>query len=121
MRGREHSLVYQSGKFGRVVVLLAPVYLAAFHSHCVVEAQRRMLRLHFGAEHLRHPINVLAEDLPGTHHVHLTHQVHGEGLELLHEVVAARFHGGGKVCTVALLLQSLNRRHRRSCTSFRRL
>ncbi len=92
-RGEEHPLGHKISEHRQVIVTSAPVHLVGSHPHHVVEAQSRMRRLPVGKEHLPHPRVALAEDLAGTLHGHLTHQGHGEGLELLDEVLAATLPG----------------------------
>ena len=71
----------------------APVHLVGANPYNRVEAQPLIRRLHVGEELRPHPRVALAEDLAGTLHGHLTHQGHGEGLELLGEVLVASVPG----------------------------
>jgi hypothetical protein len=56
-----------------------------------------------GEKHPPHPRVALAEDLAGPLHGHLPHQGHGEGLELMGEVLAATFRGKAHTITGSLL------------------
>jgi hypothetical protein len=69
-------------------VPFARVHLVGFHPHHVVEAQPRMRYLHVGEEHPPHPRLALAKEPASSLDLHLTHQGHCEGLELLAEVLA---------------------------------
>ena len=60
-------------------------------------------RVHVSEAHLPHPRVALAEDLAGALHWHLTHLGHGEGLELLSEVLAGTLLGRGQTVHLAVV------------------
>jgi hypothetical protein len=62
-----------------------------------------------GEEYPPHPRVALAEDLAGTLHRHLPHQGHGEGLELLGEVLAAPLPLWGHTVHLAVIAAAFSR------------
>ncbi len=82
---------------------LAPVHLVGSHPHHGVENQPLIRRFDVGEEHLPHPRVALAEDLAGPLDWHLTHQGHGEGLELLGEGLAAPLPRQGHTVNLAVV------------------
>jgi len=92
-RCKEDPLGDKISKYWHVVVPFAPVYLVGSYPYHVSGAQPGMRRFHVGEEHPAHPRVTLAEDLAGALHCHLPHQGHGQGLELLGEVLATPLPG----------------------------
>ncbi|MEY4692496.1 MAG: hypothetical protein RIT19_2821 [Verrucomicrobiota bacterium] len=102
-RSEGDPLGQQVSEHRQVVVPLAPVHLVGTPPNHGVETQPLIRRLHVGEEHPPHSRVALAEDLAGTLHGHLTHQGHGEGLELLGEVLAATLPGRGHTVHLAVV------------------
>ena len=102
-RSEEDPLGHKISKHRQVIVPLAPVHLVGTHPNHGVETQPLIRRLHVGEEHPPHPRVALAEDLAGPLHWHLPHQGHGEGLELLGEVLAAPLPGRGHTVNLAVV------------------
>ena len=108
-RREENPHGHKISKHRQIIVTLAPVHLVGSHPHHGVETQLLIRRLHVGEEHPPHPRVALAEDLAGTLHGHLTHQGHGEGLELLGEVLAATLPGRGDSIDLAIVATASSR------------
>ena len=88
-RSKENPLGHKIIKHRQVIVTFPPVRLVGSNPYHVVEAQLEMRRFHVSEEHPPHQHVAFAKDLGGSLHLHLTHRGHGEGLELLGEVLAA--------------------------------
>jgi hypothetical protein len=68
-----------------------------------------MRRFYMGEEHPTHPRVALSEDLADTLRGHLLRQGHGEGLELLGEVLAATLSGRGYTVHLAIVAVASSR------------
>ena len=77
---------------------VTPVHPVGSHPHHFVEAQSP------------HPRVALAEDLPGTIHLHLTHQVNREVLELLGKVLTAPRPRWGHTVHLAVIATASSRK-----------
>jgi hypothetical protein len=99
----EAPLGHKISKHCQVVVPFAPVHLVRSYPHHVVEAQLGINRFHLGEEHPPHSRVAIAEDLAGTLHRHFPHQGHGEGFELLGEVLAAPLPRWGHTVHLAVI------------------